>query len=435
MIAAGDTIFAVASGSGQAAIALMRISGARSGPILDALCRRRPPPRRAVVRRLRDAEGAVLDQAMVVWLPGPGTYTGEDAAELSVHAGRAVIEDVAQTLVGLGARPAEPGEFTRRAFLHGRLDLTEAEGIADLIAAETSAQRRQALRQMEGALRELYDGWAARLRLAVAQQEALIDFPDEDLPPEEDAAMSAEVAALRAEIAAHLADDRRGERLREGLVFAIVGAPNAGKSSLMNRLAERQVAIVAALPGTTRDPLEARLVLAGVPVTLVDTAGLREVRDAIEAEGVRRARARAAEADCVIAVIAPDAALPEVMPPGASAATVIVANKSDLGWTAPDGTVAISALTGSGIAALRDVLAEHARRLTARSGPPALTRARHRAALDATLARLDAALAAPLVELRAEDLRLALRALGGITGAIGVEAILDTVFSRFCIGK
>jgi len=431
MTGAGDTIFAVASGSGQAAIALMRISGACSGPILDALCRRRPPPRRAVVRRLRDAEGAVLDQAMVVWLPGPGSYTGEDAAELSLHAGRAVIEDVAQTLVGLGARPAEPGEFTRRAFLHGRLDLTEAEGIADLIAAETSAQRRQALRQMEGALRELYDGWAARLRLAVAQQEALIDFPDEDLPPEEDAAMRAEVAALRSEIAAHLADDRRGERLREGLVFAIVGAPNAGKSSLMNRLAEREVAIVAALPGTTRDPLEARLVLAGVPVTLVDTAGLREAGDAIEAEGVRRARARAAEADGVIAVSAPDAALPAE----ALAATVVVANKSDLGWATPDGAVAVSALTGAGIAALRDLLAEHARRLTARSGPPALTRARHRAALDATLARLDAALAAPLVELRAEDLRLALRALGGITGAVGVEAILDTVFSRFCIGK
>jgi tRNA modification GTPase len=431
MTGAGDTIFAVASGSGQAAIALMRISGACSGPILDALCRRRPPPRRAVVRRLRDAEGAVLDQAMVVWLPGPGTYTGEDAAELSLHAGRAVIEDVAQTLVGLGARPAEPGEFTRRAFLHGRLDLTEAEGIADLIAAETSAQRRQALRQMEGALRELYEGWASRLRLAVAQQEALIDFLDEDLPPEEDAAMRAEVAALRSEIAAHLADDRRGERLREGLVFAIVGAPNVGKSSLMNRLAEREVAIVAALPGTTRDPLEARLVLAGVPVTLVDTAGLREAGDAIEAEGVRRARARAAEADGVIAVSAPDAALPAE----ALAATVVVANKSDLGWATPDGAVAVSALTGAGIGALRDLLAEHARRLTARSGPPALTRARHRAALDATLARLDAARAAPLVELRAEDLRLALRALGGITGAVGVEAILDTVFSRFCIGK
>jgi tRNA modification GTPase len=368
---------------------------------------------------------------MVVWLPGPGTYTGEDAAELSLHAGRAVIEDVAQALVGLGARPAEPGEFTRRAFLHGRLDLTEAEGIADLIAAETSAQRRQALRQMEGALRALYDGWAARLRLAVARQEALIDFPDEDLPPEEDAAMRADVATLRAEIAAHLADDRRGERLREGLVFAIVGAPNAGKSSLMNRLAEREVAIVAAQPGTTRDPLEARLVLAGVPVVLVDTAGLREAGDAIEAEGVRRARARAAEADCVIAVLAPDAALPAE----AQAATVVVANKSDLRWAAPDGAVAVSALTGAGIAALRDLLAAHARRLTARSGPPALTRARHRAALDATLARLDGALAAPLVELRAEDLRLALRALGGITGAVGVEAILDTVFSRFCIGK
>jgi tRNA modification GTPase len=431
MTGTGDTIFAVASGSGQAAIALMRISGARSGPILDALCRRRPSPRRAVARHLRDSDGEVLDHAMVVWLPGPGTYTGEDAAELSLHAGRAVIEDVAQALVGLGARPAEPGEFTRRAFLHDRLDLTEAEGIADLIAAETSAQRRQALRQMEGALRELYEGWAARLRLAVARQEALIDFPDEDLPPEEDAAMRAEVAALRSEIAAHLADDRRGERLREGLVFAIVGAPNAGKSSLMNRLAEREVAIVAAQPGTTRDPLEARLVLAGVPVTLVDTAGLREAGDAIEAEGVRRARARAADADCVIAVIAPDAALPAE----ASEAKVVVANKCDLGWVGPDGAVAVSALTGAGVAALRDKLAEHARRLTTRSGPPALTRARHRAALDATLARLDAALAVRLVELRAEDLRLALRALGGITGAVGVEAILDTVFSRFCIGK
>src|SRR5580698_10286029 len=299
----GDTIFAVASGAGRAAIAVMRISGPASGAVLRALAGRLPAPRRASLRRLRDADGAELDRALVLWLPGPGSYTGEDAAELHLHGGRAVIEGVADALVALGARPAEPGEFTRRAFLNGRMDLTECEAVHDLITAETDAQRRQALRQLDGALGTLYRGWSDRLRLLLAQQEALIDFPDEDLPPEVEAQVLGELEALQREVTAHLDDDRRGERLREGLVFAITGRPNVGKSSLMNALAERDVAIVSATPGTTRDAIETRIVLAGVPVTLVDTAGLRDTTDPIEAEGVRRARARAASADLVLEVI------------------------------------------------------------------------------------------------------------------------------------
>jgi len=422
-----DTIFAVASGAGQAAIAVMRLSGPASRDLLGALCGRMPPPRRASFRRLRDSDGAELDQGMVVWLPGPGSYTGEDAAEFYLHGGRAVLSGVADALVALGARPAEPGEFTRRAYLNGRMDLTAAEAVHDLIAAETEAQRRQALRQLDGALGTLYGGWADRLRLLLAQQEALIDFPDEDLPPEVEAQVVAELAALHGEVTAHLDDGHRGERLREGLVFAVTGRPNVGKSSLVNALAERDVAIVSAIPGTTRDALETRVVLGGVPVTLVDTAGLRETTDEIEAEGVRRARARAAAADLVVAVIeAGDEA---------SDGDVLAANKVDLGGGVPDGALGVCALTGAGLDALRTRLAEAARALTDSAGPPPLTQARHRAALQEAVARLAGAQVADLPELRAEDLRLALRALGRITGSVGVEDILDTLFARFCIGK
>ncbi len=487
-----DTIFAVASGAGHAAIAVMRLSGQRSRNMLAALCGRLPPPRRASLRRLHDADGAELDQAMVVWLPGPGSYTGEDSAELYLHGGRAVLTGVADALVALGARPAEPGEFTRRAFLNGRMDLTECEAVHDLVTAETEAQRRQALRQLDGALGTLYGGWADRLRVLLAQQEALIDFPDEDLPPEVEAQVLAELAALQAEMTAHLDDNRRGERLREGLVFAITGPPNVGKSSLVNALAERDVAIVSAMPGTTRDALETRVALGGVPVTLVDTAGLREATDEIEAEGVRRARARAAAADFVVAVAQAGEATTEPtssrqhfssFPPTpsapptrssprkrgssatldsrfrgndegggndeegrddkeaggdgvrASSYRLLVANKTDLGGAVPEGAIGVSALTGEGLAELRDQLAEAARSLTQSAGPPPLTQARHRAALLEATARLTGAQAADLPELRAEDLRLALRALGRITGAIGVEDILDTLFARFCIGK
>ena len=428
-----DTIFAVAYGAGRAAIAVMRLSGPATRAALAGLCRRVPPPRRASLRRLRDAAGVDLDHAMVLWLPGPGSYTGEDSAELHLHGGRAVTEGVAEALVALGARPAEPGEFTRRAFLNGRMDLTEAEAVHDLVSAETTAQRRQALRQLDGALGTIYRGWADRLRVLLAQQEALIDFPDEDLPPEVEAAVVAELDALSREVTTHLDDNRRGERLREGLVFAISGAPNVGKSSLANALAERDVAIVSAQPGTTRDALETRVVLGGVPVTLVDTAGLRETEDAIEAEGVRRALARATDADVVVAVT--EAGQEAASIDADDKPRVLVANKVDLGGLVPTDAIGVSALTGQGIDALRSRLAEEARALTESAGPPPLTRARHRAALQEAAARLAGAAVADLPELRAEDLRLALRALGRITGNVGVEDILDTLFAQFCIGK
>jgi tRNA modification GTPase len=437
--AEADTIFALASGAGRAAVAVVRISGPASQTVLTALCGSLPPPRRASLRRLRGPDGAVLDRALALSMPGPGSYTGEDSGELFLHGGRAVVEAVADALVALGARPAEPGEFTRRAFLNGRMDLTEAEGVADLIEAETEAQRRQALRQTEGALARLLAGWAGRLRRLLAEQEALIDFPDEDLPPDVEARVLAEIGALAAEMAAQLDDGRHGERLREGLVFVVAGAPNVGKSSLVNALASRDVAIVSPLPGTTRDALETRIVLGGVPVTLVDTAGLREAADAIEAEGIRRARARAANADLVIAVCLPLSRNAgeggEQSEPGEGQAVLSVANKIDLGGTIPQGAIGVSAMTGAGLDALRDRLAAHAKRLTEREGPPPLTRARHRAALAEAAERLRGALAADWPELRAEDLRLALRALGRITGHVGVEDILDTLFSQFCIGK
>jgi tRNA modification GTPase len=427
-----DTIFALASGSARAAIAVMRISGSQAGAAVSALCGGTlPEPRHASLRRLRDPAGEVLDQALVLWMPGPGTYTGEDCAELHLHGGRAVIEGVADALADAGLRPAEPGEFTRRAFLNSRLDLVEAEAVYDLIAAETEAQRRQALRQLDGALGAIYQDWADRLRGVLAYQEALIDFPDEDLPPEVEQQLLAALRAVQVELRGHLNDAGRGEKLREGLFFAITGAPNVGKSSLINALAERDVAIVSPLPGTTRDALETRIVLGGVPVTLVDTAGLRETTDSIEAEGVRRALARAEDADLVMVVVEAGGEAPAV----AAVGHLLIANKADLGGKGPDRALRISARTGEGMADLRKCLASAAQQMTGSSAAPPLTRARHRAALLAAAGHLEDAEAAELPELRGEDLRLAMRELGRITGHVGVEDILDTVFSKFCIGK
>jgi tRNA modification GTPase len=425
-----DTIFALASGSARAAIAVLRLSGPEAGAAVAGICGGvLPAPRQASLRRLRDASGVLLDQALVLWFPGPSTYTGEDCAELHLHGGRAVIDGVADVLTRTGLRPAEPGEFTRRAFLNGRMDLVEAEAVYDLVAAETEAQRRQALRQLEGELGALYQAWADRLRGILAYQEALIDFPDEDLPPEVEEQLLATLRTVRSEISGHLNDAGRGEKLREGLFFAITGAPNVGKSTLINALAERDVAIVSDIPGTTRDALETRVVLGGVPVTLVDTAGLRESSDSIEAEGVRRALARAAEADLAMTVIEAGSPLPD------NQGHLILANKADLGHPGPEGALRISAKTGLGMDELRSRLAAIARQMTESSGPPPLTRARHRAALLEAAKHLEAAGRADLPELRGEDIRLAMRALGRITGHVGVEDILDTVFSRFCIGK
>lgn len=436
-----DTIFAVASGAGRAAVAVLRLCGPRSGEIARRLAGSLPPPRMAKVRRLRHPKtGETLDHALALWFPAPGSYTGEDCAELHLHGGPAVVAGVAEALVAAGARPAEAGEFTRRAFAHGKIDLTAAEGIADLIAAETAAQRRQALRQAEGGLADLYGGWSRRLTAMLARQEAFIEFETDDLPPDLDAAVARDAAALRAEIEAHLADNGRGERLREGLVVAILGAPNAGKSSLLNALVGREAAIVSARAGTTRDVVEARLDLAGVPVTLADTAGLRAASDEIEAEGVRRALARAETADLRVLVFAADrpadADTLAMMAPGA----LVVASKTDLA-PAPAAIGGVAPIPASvrageeGLATLRDKLAALATELAMPAASVPLTRGRHRAALRdavACLAELDGA---TLPELRAESLRAALTALGRITGQVGVEAVLDAVFGEFCIGK
>ncbi len=395
----------------------------------EALCGRLPTPRTAALRSLRGPDGGLLDRAILLWFPGPASYTGEDSAELHVHAGPAVIDGVADALVAAGARPAEPGEFTERAFLNGRVDLLEAEAIADLIAAETSEQRTQALRQMGGALGSIYRDWAARLLAQLARQEAMIDFPDEDIPDSVEQGIIDDLTSLVRDMAAHLDDGGRGERLRDGLVFAIVGPPNAGKSTLMNALAGREVAIVSPIPGTTRDVIEARVVLDGIPVTLLDTAGLRDSADAIEAEGIRRARARASEADLVVHVS------DDEVEPGLQGPILHVRSKGDvLSIPSADGLV-VSGLTGAGIPELRAALAAEARKLANAAGPPVLTRARHRAAVAAALGCIERALEAPVAELRGEDLRLAVQALGRLTGAVHVEDVLDSVFRQFCIGK
>ncbi|MBO1076698.1 tRNA uridine-5-carboxymethylaminomethyl(34) synthesis GTPase MnmE [Roseomonas marmotae] len=435
-----DTIFALASGAGRAAIAVLRLSGSGTGEVLRRLAGPLPPPRLASLRRLRaPGDDELLDEALVLWFPGPRSYTGEASAELHLHGGRAVLEGVSNALLALGARPAEPGEFTRRAFLNGRLDLTAAEGIADLIDAETAAQRRQALRQAGGALAERYAGWAGRLTRLLAHQEAAIEFAEEGLPNSLEDEMRAGAMSLAAEIRAHLDDGGRGERLREGVWAAIIGAPNAGKSSLLNALAGRDAAIVSSTAGTTRDVVEVRLELAGVPVLLADTAGLRETVDDIEAEGVRRARRQAEQADLVLAVFAadqtPDAETLAMVAPG----VVVVANKTDLA-AAPAGIggvapLAVSARTGAGMDRLRAALTEAVAARAGLTAEAGLTRPRHRAALDEAAGWLDEAAAAPLPELASEALRAALRALGRLTGRVGVEDVLDVVFGDFCIGK
>jgi tRNA modification GTPase len=388
---------------------------------------------------LRDPEsGDDIDDAIVLWFPQPYSVTGEDVAELQVHGSRAVIAALTAALARLGLRLAEPGEFTRRAFLNDKLDLTQAEAIADLAAAETEAQRRQALRQMDGELGALYRGWGGRLLRLLAHLEAAIDFPDENLPPAIEAEVAAETATLAAEIEVHLADNRRGERLRDGIVVAIIGPPNAGKSSLLNQLARREAAITSPIAGTTRDVIEVAIDLGGFPVILADTAGLRDSADVIEQEGLRRALARAETAELRLFVF--DAAYPKQVTATAAwpgRATLLVANKTDLvadRSALPAGALAVSAVTGEGIPALVEAVA--VRIASEYDTPrPMLTRERHREALETAHQALRRSRAAALPELRAEDLRLAWRSLGRITGRVDVEDLLDVIFRDFCIGK
>ncbi|MBU6419649.1 MAG: tRNA uridine-5-carboxymethylaminomethyl(34) synthesis GTPase MnmE [Proteobacteria bacterium] len=418
-------IFAPITGKGGA-VATLRLSGAESFEIIKVLAGELPAPRHASLRRLR-FKGQVLDEALVVLFPAPRSFTGEDVAELSIHGGRAVLAVVSAALVALGARPAEPGEFSRRAFENGRMDLLQVETMADLIAAETEAQRAQAL---DGRLHMACMDWRERLRQLMARQEALIDFPDEDLPPEVEAELRGGISALRDEMQTALHAAPAAERLREGLEFVILGPPNAGKSTLLNALAGEDVAIVSDIPGTTRDAVGVRVDLGGVPVHLTDTAGVRETEDVIEAEGVRRAKAKAAHADFVILVAAPgeDFAAP---PPGAP--VLRVCTKADI--QANSAAFCVSAKTGQGMAALRARLAEEAHALTDRQGAAAPARPRQVACVRDTVMALDMALEVDEPELRGEELRTAAQALARLAGGIGVEEILDAVFSGFCIGK
>ena len=441
-----DAIFALSSGGGRAAIAVVRVSGPAAAEALTRIGGAPlPEARQAALRRFLEPEtGEPIDQGLALWFPAPASATGEDMAEFHLHGGPAVIAALCEALAAIpGLRPAEPGEFTRRAFEAGRLDLTEAEGIADLVAAETEAQHRQALAQMEGGLHRLYDGWRERLMALRANVEAAIDFSDQELGEDPMAAAAPGLAALEAEIAAHLDDSRRGERLREGFCIAIVGAPNAGKSSLLNQLAGRDAAIVSTRAGTTRDVVEVRLDVEGWPVTLADTAGLRESRDEIESEGVRRALARAASADLSL-VVFDGAHWPETDAQSLALLSddaLAVLNKTDLLAEPAHAAIAglaalgVSCLTGAGIEALLETLAEEIARRYPPGGAPALTRARHRHAVVECREALTRAIAGPADERLAEELRLAAHALGRITGRVDVEAVLDLVFRDFCIGK
>jgi tRNA modification GTPase len=364
-------------------------------------------------------------------------------AELHLHGGRAVVEGALEAIRRLGfCRLAEPGEFTRRAFEHGKLDLTQAEAIADLVAAETDQQRKLALQQMDGALHRLYEDWRTLGLRTLAHLEAAIDFPDEDLPAGIAEQVRAGITQLQAEIATHL-DDRRGERLRGGLSIAIIGPPNAGKSSLLNLLARREAAIVSEIAGTTRDVIEVHIDLGGWPVVLADTAGLRLSGDTIEQEGVRRARARAASADVRVLVL--DAvgkwksemqALTETIDRWNPAIDLVVVNKVDLAPVKAAGVVPISAMSEAGLPALLKRLERSVETLMQQGATaPPLTRARHREALVECQASLARALVAPEIALAAEDLRLALRALGRITGTVRIDELLDVIFRDFCIGK
>lgn len=426
-----DTIFALATPPGRGAVAVIRLSGPMAGAALAALGAGSPKAREATLRRLRDADGTEIDQALVLWFPGPASFTGEDCAELHLHGGLAVVEAATAALLAAGLRLAEPGEFTRRAFQNGKLDLAQAEAVADLIDSETASQRDQALRQLQGALSRRYETWRDKLIHVLAMLEAAVDFPDEELPEDLGARARPGVQSLLSELDAALADGRRGERIRDGFRIALTGEPNAGKSSLFNALVGRDAAIVTPIAGTTRDVIEASLVLGGRKVLIADTAGLRDTDDIIEAEGVARARRWAEGADLALLLV------PAVQPaPESIGDAWLIRTKGDLA----NDPAAVSVTSGQGMDALRTRLTDAVVAATSGSDFPAATQERHRARLMAARLRLKSALSRldgpdPAPELASEDVRLAIRALEAVTGRVDVESVLDVIFSSFCIGK
>lgn len=456
-----DTIFALASPLGRSGVAVIRLSGPLALDALRRLTGRAEfEPRRAYLCNLYDSRETgeipsgrtLLDQALVLYFAAPASFTGEDVVELQPHGSPAVLRELQALLAAMeGVRMAEPGEFTRRAFEHGKMDLTEAEAVADLIHAETQLQRQQALAQMNGRLSALYEGWTERLKRALAHVEADLEFPDEDLPEGMMPQLLPDLESLAADIEDHLDDNNRGERLRDGIHIAVIGAPNAGKSSLVNALAQRDVAIVSDVAGTTRDVIEVHLDLGGYPVIMADTAGLRPEQitgstadhDVIEGEGIKRALARARGADLKMVVF--DGMVADADEHSLALcdeASLIVVNKADESrrLVLPDAldsrAFCVSVKTGAGLDALLAGIVQHLHGLIGQREAPSLTRQRHREALVQALAHVrSACVSGRLPELAAEDLRLAVRFIGRITGRVDVEDLLDVIFRDFCIGK
>ena len=438
----GDTIFSLATGSLHAANALIRISGDRASRTANILGFKLQKQRLASVAILKDGERK-LDEALVIFFKGPRSYTGEDVMELHVHGGRAVIEAVINTLrKQKGFRTAEPGEFTKRAVLNGKMDLTKAEGINDLIQAETEAQRVQSFAQVDGALSEIAFGWREKAIRIAAHVEAYIDFPDEEIPESTLASLGDEMSVLVRDIEKGLNDGRRGEILREGFRIAVIGPPNAGKSTLVNWLSKRPVSIISEKPGTTRDVLEASLDLGGYPVIIADTAGLRASTDSIENEGIKRAQEWAKTANGRVIVLEPstEAGFLERLKPNPESDLVVV-NKIDLLPIASkkEETLAISLKDEIGLDKLLKGLEKIVSKSIASQEPAVITRVRHREALQSCLNSIKSAKTALLLgeesEIVAEELRAATKSLGRVVGAVDVEDLLDVVFGDFCIGK
>lgn len=444
-----ETIFALASAHGKAGVALIRVSGPQATDSLMELTGKNPASRQAFYMVLRDpVSRETIDHGVVTVYHSPASYTGEDVVEYGLHGSPAIIDEMNKILASQpGHRMAEPGEFTKRAFENGKLDLTEAEAVADLIDAETALQKRQALSQLGGQLSDLYHDWTERLKKMLAHVEAEIEFPDEDLPVEILQTLAPDITTLNTEISAHLNDNRRGERLRDGVNVVVLGAPNAGKSSLINALAQRDIAIVSELAGTTRDVLEAHLDIGGYPVILTDTAGLRESHvnatdhDLIEQEGINRARNRAAQADLKILLFDGTALPDQDTLSHYDEKSLIVVNKLDqkiqreIFETLSDSVLFISVKETQNLEKLTDYLTTRLKATFGQQDTPSLTRQRHRDSLEKALNHLDRSLNAALPEMLAEDLRLAIRDIGRITGRVDVEDLLDVIFRDFCIGK